>query len=98
MFKKSAFLASVGVWLIFAGIFVLFLLALYQHFVCPDALPCSLRKSYFVHINLFNIFMFTAFFTMFAGIVTELCGVFQISKAAQNIQIFYNKLNLYLAA
>ncbi|MDR1615235.1 MAG: hypothetical protein LBS26_06715 [Campylobacteraceae bacterium] len=97
-FQKSASLASKGVWFIFTGIFVLFLLALYQYFACPDALPCSLRKSYFAHVNLFNIFMFAAFFTMFAGIVTELCGVFQISKAAQNINIFYNKLNLYLAA
>ncbi|MDR2080821.1 MAG: hypothetical protein LBP54_02895 [Campylobacteraceae bacterium] len=97
-FKKQALLASMGVWIIFLGIFILFLLALYQYTACLDALPCTLSKSDFAHVNLFNIFMFAAFFIMFIGIVTELCGVFQISKEAQDIQIFYNKLNLYFAA
>ncbi|MDR2635635.1 MAG: hypothetical protein LBC08_02265 [Campylobacteraceae bacterium] len=96
-FKKSAFISSCGVGLILLGMFLLFLLGLHQYFTCETLFECGFRKSDFAHVNLQNIFIFTAFGTIFAGILVELRGVFLLSKAACNMTIFYNKLNLYFA-
>jgi hypothetical protein len=97
-FKKPAFISSIGVGLMLFGIFILFLLALHQYFTCELPFGCALNKRDFAQINLQNIFIITACGVIFTGILTELAGVFLLSKTAQDTRIFYNKLNSYFAA
>ncbi|MDR2790141.1 MAG: hypothetical protein LBB59_04130 [Campylobacteraceae bacterium] len=90
MFKKAASTASLGVYITLFGIFLFILLLVYYDSACFVVSRC-------MSMNLYDMFKFMIFCMMFAGVLIELKGVFLPSKAAQDIDIFYNKLNLYLA-
>ncbi|MDR2100399.1 MAG: hypothetical protein LBP40_06215 [Campylobacteraceae bacterium] len=90
--KKFTLISSGGILLMLFGIFLLYIKARYD----ADA-PC-LTKSDFYSINSRNIPIFIAFGVIFIGIITELLGRFKLACAANDIKIFYNRLNLYFAA
>ncbi|MDR0580206.1 MAG: hypothetical protein LBG21_06350 [Campylobacteraceae bacterium] len=84
--KRAVFTLCGGVLLILSGIFLLYM-----------NLPASqcLNKSDFFPINSQSIHNLAPFIMIFIGVLTELFGRFKLAKAADDMQIFYNRLNLY---
>ncbi|MDR2789702.1 MAG: hypothetical protein LBB59_01825 [Campylobacteraceae bacterium] len=82
--KKAGFISSGGVLLMLLGIFLLCMRG-------ADTDECLSFASQ-------NALILAAFVAIIVGVLTELFGRFKLSCAADNMKLFYNRLNLYFIA
>jgi hypothetical protein len=87
--KRAVFTLCGGVALMLLGIFFLFLVSLFS-----SASDC-ISKSDFYSMGLPQVSILISFVVILAGVLTELLGRYKLAKALNNMQIFYNRLNLY---
>ncbi|MDR2100400.1 MAG: hypothetical protein LBP40_06220 [Campylobacteraceae bacterium] len=85
--KNAAFIMSGGILFMLLGIFIFGALNL-EYATIKDFYPPNSR----------DVSVFASFSVIIIGILSELFGRFALAKAANDMKIFYNRLNLYFIA